>query len=93
MKINSDLGYEPVTYSELTQDEEFWSGCKSCVNYEILMSKGRKNCMCTAMLFDPAEKQKQYEDKMKKITHKATLLERIEAAIKRTMDLANGPKN
>ena len=56
MKINSDLGYEPVTYSELTDDEEFWAGCKSCVNYDILMSKGRKNCMCTAMLFDPADK-------------------------------------
>src|SRR5688572_22998972 len=55
MKINSDLGYEPVTYSELTNDEEFWKGCQSCVNYEILMSKWRKNCMCTAMLFDPAE--------------------------------------
>jgi hypothetical protein len=55
MKINSDLGYEPVTYSELTTDEEFWKGCQSCVNYDILMSKGRKNCMCTAMLFDPAE--------------------------------------
>jgi hypothetical protein len=55
MKINSDLGYEPVTYSELTQDEAFWAGCKSCVNYEILMSKERKNCMCTAMLFDPTD--------------------------------------
>ena len=55
MKINSDLGYEPVTYSELTDDEEFWAGCKSCVNYDILMSKERKNCMCTAMLFDPAD--------------------------------------
>src|SRR5476651_1219065 len=84
MKINSDLGYEPVTYSELTQDEAFWQGCKSCVNYDILTSKGRKNCMCTAMLFDPAEKAKQYEDKMKKITHKATLLERIENALKRS---------
>lgn len=59
MKINSELGYEPVTYSELTNDEEFWKGCQSCVNYEILMSKGRKNCMCTAMLFDPAEKENQ----------------------------------
>lgn len=57
MKINSDLGYEPVTYSELTDDEEFWAGCKSCVNYEILMSKGRKNCLCTAMLFDPTAKK------------------------------------
>jgi hypothetical protein len=55
MKINSDLGYEPVTYSELTQDEDFWAGCKSCVNYEILMSKDRKNCMCTAMLYDPKD--------------------------------------
>ena len=53
MKINSELGYEPVTYSELTDDEEFWAGCKSCVNYEILMSKDRKNCMCTAMLYEP----------------------------------------
>lgn len=57
MKINSDLGYEPVTYSELTDDEEFWAGCKSCVNYDILMSKDRKNCMCTAMLYDPADHQ------------------------------------
>jgi hypothetical protein len=55
MKINSELGYEPVTYSELTQDEAFWAGCKSCVNYEILMSKDRKNCMCTAMLYDPKD--------------------------------------
>jgi hypothetical protein len=58
MKINSDLGYKPVTYSELTQDEEFWSGCKSCVNYEILMSKNRKNCLCTALLYLPEEKLK-----------------------------------
>ncbi len=55
MKINSELGYEPVTYSELTDDETFWAGCKSCVNYDILTSKNRKNCMCTAMLFDPKE--------------------------------------
>ncbi len=55
MKINSDLGYEPVTYSELTQDEKFWAGCKSCVNYDILMMKERKNCLCTAMLYDPKD--------------------------------------
>lgn len=54
MKINSELGYEPVTYSELTQDEAFWKGCQSCVNFEILKSKERKNCLCTAMLYDPA---------------------------------------
>src|ERR1700755_685650 len=83
MKINSELGYEPVTYSELTQDEEFWKGCRSCVNYDILMSKDRKNGMCTAMLYDPADKQKNEEEKFKKIAHKATLLERIENAILR----------
>ncbi|MEJ8817316.1 GNAT family N-acetyltransferase [Lacibacter sp. H407] len=71
MKINSDLGYEPVTYSELTQDEEFWAGCKSCVNYDILMSKERKNCMCTAMLYDPKdhyepEETKQFFEENKK---------------------------
>jgi len=70
MKINSELGYEPVTYSELTQDEEFWAGCKSCVNYDILMSKQRKNCMCTAMLYDPKdhyepEETKQYFEENK----------------------------
>ncbi|SCC27874.1 hypothetical protein GA0116948_105142 [Chitinophaga costaii] len=58
MKINSDLGYEPVTYSELTDDNEFWKGCQSCVNFDILTAKGRKNCLCTAMLYDPAEKGK-----------------------------------
>lgn len=58
MKINSDLGYEPVTYSELTQDEAFWKGCQSCVNFEILKSKDRKNCLCTAMLYNPTEKNK-----------------------------------
>ena len=53
MKINNDLGYRPVTFSELTDDEEFWKGCESCVNYPILQSKNRKNCLCTAMIFDP----------------------------------------
>lgn len=61
MKINSDLGYEPVTYSELTTDEEFWKGCRSCVNYDILMAKERKNCMCTAMLFDPVEAEEKIQ--------------------------------
>jgi len=54
MKINNDLGYHPVTYSELTDDEEFWRACESCVNFQILLSKEYKNCLCTAMLFEPA---------------------------------------
>jgi hypothetical protein len=60
MKINSELGYEPVTYSELTKDAEFWNGCKSCVNYNILTTKEFKNCLCTAMLYDTKEKQNQF---------------------------------
>jgi len=72
MKINSDLGYEPVTYSQLTNDEQFWAGCKSCVNYDILMSKERKNCFCTAMLYDPADhyepqETKEYFEKKSKV--------------------------
>ena len=74
MKINSDLGYEPVTYSELTQDEDFWKGCTSCINYEILISKDRKNCMCTAMIWDPVEKEK---DKKLKIEQKVIAKERL----------------
>lgn len=91
MKINSDLGYEPVTYAELTQDEEFWKGCQSCVNFDILTMKQRKNCMCTAMLWDPVEKEKEMRERMeqkakakerlKQITKKSSLLKRIEAKI------------
>jgi hypothetical protein len=50
MKINSSLGYQPVTFSELTQDDAFWNGCKSCKNYDILERNERKMCLCTAML-------------------------------------------
>lgn len=55
MKINSELGYRPVTFSELTQDETFWKGCQSCPNYDILTRNERRNCLCTGMLFDPAK--------------------------------------
>jgi len=58
MKINSDMGYKPVTFSELTQDEKFWKGCQSCPNYDILTSKERKGCLCTGMLYDPQIEEK-----------------------------------
>jgi hypothetical protein len=76
MKINSELGYEPVTYSELTQDEAFWNGCKSCVNYETLMSKDRKNCFCTAMLYDPKDHYEPQETK-EAFEKKSKLYERL----------------
>ncbi|MEG2282810.1 MAG: hypothetical protein RSB93_06235, partial [Rikenellaceae bacterium] len=53
MKINSELGYKPVTYLQLTKDDKFWKGCESCVNYEVLKMKNYTNCLCTAMIFDP----------------------------------------
>jgi hypothetical protein len=66
MKINSDLGYIPVSYNDLTDDEEFWKGCNSCVNIEILKSKSRQNCLCTAMLYDPSKKAKVEEVALRK---------------------------
>ena len=53
MKLNSSLGYKPVTFSELTDDDEFWKGCKTCAYYDILFRTNRTHCLCTAMLCDP----------------------------------------
>lgn len=50
MKINSDLGYRPVSFQDLTDDEEFWKGCSSCPNYDILLRNSKKLCLCTGML-------------------------------------------
>lgn len=58
MKINSELGYKPVPFSELTTDPSFWNGCQTCTNFEILKSKEHKMCLCTGMLYDPKEKPK-----------------------------------
>ena len=55
MKMNTALGYQPVTFNELTDDEAFWRGCEGCVNYPVLKERNRKFCICTAMLFDPEE--------------------------------------
>ena len=54
MKINSRLGYKPVTYDQLSSDKKFWKGCDSCDNYNILLSKNMRACLCTAMLYDPS---------------------------------------
>ena len=53
MKLNSDLGYKPVTFSELTDDQTFWNGCQTCKNFDILTRTEKKMCLCTGMLFDP----------------------------------------
>ena len=55
MKMNNELGYRPVTFNQLTDDEAFWKGCESCVNFDILQRNGRSMCLCTGMLYDPEE--------------------------------------
>ncbi|MDE5627776.1 MAG: GNAT family N-acetyltransferase [Paramuribaculum sp.] len=55
MKLNSRMGYKPVTFSELTDDEEFWRGCEGCRNYDILQRNNRRMCLCTGMLYDPVQ--------------------------------------
>ena len=61
MKINHDLGYRPVTFSELTQDDAFWAGCRTCPNYDILTRNDRRMCLCTAMLAPSAVEVRQME--------------------------------
>lgn len=67
MKINSELGYKPVTFSELTDDETFWKGCQSCANYDILMRTNRKMCLCTGMVYDPTTLVASPKEKEKRI--------------------------
>ncbi len=55
MAMNTQLGYHPVTFAELTDDEAFWRGCEGCINVDVLKRTGRKYCICTGMLYDPEE--------------------------------------
>jgi len=57
MKINYELGYKPVTFSELTDDPDFWKGCQTCKNYDVLKRTDQKMCLCTGMLYDPKHKE------------------------------------
>ncbi len=67
MKINYELGYKPVTFSELTDDPDFWKGCQTCKNFDILTRTEQKLCLCTGMLHDPKAKP----DVKKKVNGKA----------------------
>jgi hypothetical protein len=66
MKINSSLGYKPVTFSELTDDEEFWKGCEGCKNIDILKQNNHKMCLCTGMLYKPNGDIKMTSERKKK---------------------------
>ncbi len=65
MKLNSDLGYKPVTFSELTNDESFWKGCQTCKNYDVLQRTKQQMCLCTGMLYDPTSTDKKTNKKIK----------------------------
>lgn len=66
MKINSELGYKPVTFSELTQDDTFWKGCESCTNYDILQRTKRTMCLCSGMVCDLANVPEPLTEQSKK---------------------------
>lgn len=66
MKMNSDLGYKPVTFSELTDDQQFWNGCQTCKNYDILQRTEQKMCLCTGMIYDPSKKTTEEKKPIKK---------------------------
>ena len=74
MKINYELGYKPVHFSELTDDPEFWKGCQTCKNYDILTRTERQMCLCTGMLFDP-------EKEIANISMNQKIVQRIKTAL------------
>lgn len=69
MNINSDLGYRPVSFSQLTDDDEFWKGCSSCKNYDILLRNNKKMCLCTAMLAPSKDEQNTKESQKSNKKH------------------------
>jgi hypothetical protein len=91
MKINHELGYRPVTFSELTADDLFWNGCKSCVNHDILERTQRSKCLCTGMLYDPAWEKN--GKKVEELVKKRSLLEiigKLTPAKLRSKSVSNG---
>lgn len=81
LKINYGLGYKPVTFSELTDDPEFWKGCQTCQNYDVLKRTNQKMCLCTGMLYDP-----KHEDNIKEHPYDSKALGRLKR-IKQTLFL------
>lgn len=72
MKINTELGYKPVTFSELTDDPSFWKGCQGCINYDVLTRNNFTKCICTGMLFDPAKDTNEVSGKLSDVQKKST---------------------
>jgi len=88
MKINYELGYKPVTFSELTDDPVFWKGCQTCKNYDILTRTEQKLCLCTGMLYDPNSDSKSKKEKIHDHTYNKKVLQRLKN-IKQSLFLKN----
>ena len=88
MKMNSDLGYKPVTFSELTDDQSFWNGCQTCKNYDVLQRTNQTMCLCTGMLFDPNKKE---DSKVHKHEYDKKVWTRLKR-IKQSLFLKNNKK-
>ncbi len=88
MKINYDLGYRPVTFSELTTDDAFWKGCQTCKNYDVLTRTDRNMCLCTGMLYDPKQKTEKQKNSTEKHPYNKKVLARLKK-IKQSLFLKN----
>jgi len=87
LKINYQLGYKPVTFSEITDDPEFWKGCQTCKNYDVLKRTKQKMCLCTGMMYDS-----NHEQKIKDHPFDTKTLSRLKR-IKQSLFLKNKRKN
>jgi N-acetylglutamate synthase-like GNAT family acetyltransferase len=54
MKINSQLGYIPERFEQLTTEERFWNRCSTCTYYDTLERFRRRQCFCLGMALRPA---------------------------------------
>lgn len=78
MKMNTELGYVPVTFADLTDDDAFWKGCEGCINHDVLTRTSRKYCICTAMIFDPKDPRCLIHEEMYDTLRKKTLVKQQE---------------
>ncbi len=53
--MNLSLGFRVVPLDQLTSDQSFWDGCKTCRNYAEVQARGER-CCCEGMIL-PAESE------------------------------------
>jgi predicted GNAT superfamily acetyltransferase len=89
MKMNTELGYFPVTFADLTDDEAFWRGCNGCINHDVLERTKRRYCICTAMLFDPEDQRCLLWEKLCNTLHKKDARKKKDAGNKESLTNEN----